>query len=479
MVDVGGYLFNVEDLPGGLGAAPDLLSPTRGRLAEIATTFLDHCARPGVPSDRWERRALNRVLSLDIEHVEEPHLDAWDRESGGEVPDPEWTPPRVSRWDFDRVLRRTGECCAARRVDDETLYALYRWARLLTSPRYRLVEDLVKRHPEVQLFTPALDRGVGVPGRAPRVSLPRRVELAGKWTRWSRGRVHPLVPFDPCREARLGLDAGLREEDPRSALFWVARALERHGCVGVSLHPSSGFRASEDPDPGVREALHALYAYCDGEDVPIRAHAAPRSGGRRRVEGRAHPRWWRAVLEEYPGLRLCLGGYGGLDLPGEVGVSWAATTTELIESYPGRVFADLAHSRAGLAPLEELGQAQRHALRHLGWDLAEARAFDGVLYGSGYPSILRQRAVDDYPSNLLRAYRELVTGEDARCSRAFAGENALRWLGLEGSATPAARRLFDATSGFYLRHDLPRPPWWSGPFPLPPRSRRETLVVSR
>ena len=70
-------------------------------------------------------------------------------------------------------------------------------------------------------------------------------------------------------------------------------------------------------------------------------HAAPRSGGSRSVEVQAHPRWWRAVLEGYPGLRLCLGGYGGLDLPGKVGASWAATTTELIESYPGPVFADL------------------------------------------------------------------------------------------------------------------------------------------
>jgi hypothetical protein len=113
------------------------------------------------------------------------------------------------------------------------------------------------------------------------LAMARLVPLCG-------GRLHPLVPFDPCGQ-----------KDGRDSLARVRDAVERRGFVGVTLS-SPCARASAGADRG----LHALLAWCAREEVAVVAAGAPVGAVR---EGRGlgpEPEAWSRLVELHPGLRL-------------------------------------------------------------------------------------------------------------------------------------------------------------------------------
>ena len=204
------------------------------------------------------------------------------------------------------------------------VHRVLRWGHQLTFFRVRIAEAMRDTYPEVNLFTPAMvDMDLWVDDDA-KVPVRKQLLLYGKIARWSDGRIHPLVAFDPRREVRSG-------NDPlHGSLHWVKQAVEEHGAVGVKLYPPMGFRAIGNANSGLDRALETLYSWCEARDVPIMAHCNRSNGASDGAEDGADPRFWRPVLEKHPHLRLDLGHFGGTDqLRDEAPASWAREVAQL------------------------------------------------------------------------------------------------------------------------------------------------------
>ena len=115
-------------------------------------------------------------------------------------------------------------------------------------------------------------------------------------------------------------------------------AVERAGFIGVKLYPPVGFlplgNAGFSPDAArgqaLDQALRALYATCEAEEIPITAHASPGNEFALGYGQLAAPERWAPVLREFPNLRLNFGHFGH-----ETGVgsgAQASTTTSTTTS---------------------------------------------------------------------------------------------------------------------------------------------------
>lgn len=139
------------------------------------------------------------------------------------------------------------------------------------------------------------------------------------------GRIFPFVAVNPNRSNHYAL---------------MLKALNTLNFTGVKLYPSLGFAIDS-------QAMHEVYAYCEGNQVPLLMHCNP--GGyyyaRRYIE-HSSPRLWKAILKTFPQLKICYGHFGGGEgltgtrLPDQT--SWTGQILQLMTEYPG-VFADISY----------------------------------------------------------------------------------------------------------------------------------------
>ncbi len=347
-----------------------------------------------------------------------------------------------------------------RRIVARTLEALY----LVAHPRAAIAATLAQTFPSVGLFTPSLvDYDAWSDDHPPTPLWQQiliqeqiaRLALAGRLGR-PDARVHPFVAFDPRRQAEA--PAPGNPERPRppgpasSALEMVGWAVASGGFLGVKLYPPVGFapfaNARLQPElpfaGGLDRALSALYAFCEGAEVPILTHTSASNeyglGLRRLVE----PGRWAPVLERFPKLRLDFGHFGG-ELRG-----WVDQAVALIDRHP-HVYADLSNS--ALVYDDAFAARLQATLAEL--FAAHPKLKRRLMYGSDWwLSALdpgAARAVDRFRTVLS----PLLTADELAD---VMGRNALRFLGLldeenRPRAGASARRL----RAFY--GPAPRPAW--------------------
>lgn len=326
------------------------------------------------------------------------------------------------------------------------------WISLLTESRYNIFASLTQTFPEVSLFTPAmvdlnlwLDDTIDTP-------IPKQIELYGLLTRVWEGRMHPLVAFDPLRDALAEMNGG------SSPFEWVQDAVLNQGFVGVKLYPPMGFQPLNNTklDPkepfatGIEASLLRLYDWCEANDVPIMAHTAARSGSQRGFEERANPRHWGDVLERFPALRLNLAHFGDdRDFVSDKKQSWTWFIGELMETYP-HVYADTGFHDIGLVASNSFVGRYFDELGELFSNFPEARG--RLMYGSDWEMILLSARNEEYLKRYSTRFNQSFREELPN----FMGYNALSFLGLDGSDSGNRSRLL----AFYERNDIPFPDWF-------------------
>lgn len=204
------------------------------------------------------------------------------------------------------------------------------------------------------------------------------------------GRILPFAKLNPVR---------------RDSFQIMREALHSGACVGLKLYPSLGY-----PVHGsiMEDALH----YCEKESVPVLLHCND-TGFRksRRDAQNCNPREWISVLDTHSTLKVCFAHFGGQSqdgkpvwtAPGLPQDSWAVAILELMERYPGRVFADVSFHTEQNATPEETENYRKNLVDVL----SDERYRDHVLWGTDF-HLLRMEATDtDYTDS----FRQLLGDE--------------------------------------------------------------------
>jgi predicted TIM-barrel fold metal-dependent hydrolase len=374
---------------------------------------------------------------------------------------------------------------------------------LLTRYRYRIVDELLSQYASEGardiVLAPALidyDYWLQDYGSA---EIRHQVAVNERLVRRHGGRILPIVAFDPWRQV---LDVLYNKWAPRhgraprvTAMEWVRRAVMERGFVGVKVYPPMGFRPAGNTDLGglsgqrpanrigawevfphelvppdcegedfwtetglkpdgdpfrlyevigrkVDDTMAELFQFCVAQHVPVMTHCRQSQEPTEGYALRAHPRYWRDVLDEkrWPTLRLNLGHFGDMFAMAagparDRASSWAWQVAALAGTRPN-VYADVGYFEPimigdGAASADRFF-AELAAMR------AEMKTLDRkVLYGSDY----HLTGLNENHRAYYRRFAEAFArgGGDAAQQDRFFFSNAVRYFGLEPGGPAWAR----------------------------------------
>lgn len=205
--------------------------------------------------------------------------------------------PRAERT-VKRAFRRLNKLMDSQAWGRYTNYIEF-FFTLLSSER-RMLERLIDGYgsglPPLRFVHFMMDMQLAYPTEKPPyyAPFPEQMQRMQQLQRDSQGVLLGFWAFDPRR---------------RQWRAWAEQALAK-GFMGFKFYPAMGYRP--DGDTQYAEVIEAFYQFCVDRDAPIFAHCTPEGFQTRRQEGHfANPRYWEAVLERWPRLRLCLGHAGG------------------------------------------------------------------------------------------------------------------------------------------------------------------------
>jgi predicted TIM-barrel fold metal-dependent hydrolase len=334
------------------------------------------------------------------------------------------------------------------------LGGLIAWAAKISGFRRTLVTDLatisggparpVLLTPALVDFGPWISADRELPGN-PAAVIPAQMEImrliAAK--RPGSALVHPFVPYDPWRAA-----ADTASDRPNGPLAEVREAITNQGAVGVKLYPPMGFRAWHNtgvPDGGfpkdlqnqlrqelgqkLDQALREIYEECIRLEVPVMAHCADSNEARPGSGLFASPEHWEAAVEQFPGLRINLGHFGGvwlLDGPEQrcderVKTNWTDLCAEIIARHPTQVWADLSY----FSEVLRSGEHRQKAIEKLK-SFASHPAAANFLYGSDWIMVGQEAGSDEYAAMVSSA-----ASEAGLSAEEFSWRAAARFLGLD------------------------------------------------
>ena len=196
---------------------------------------------------------------------------------------------------------------------------------------------------------------------------------------------------------------GFASVDPHraDALEVLERAFQQQGLQGLKLNP-----AKQRFDPA-DERMEPIYALCERENKPIIFHAGlswePNAPSRY-----AHPLAFEEVAIRHPGLRFCLAHFAW---------PWVREMVMLMIKYPN-VYTDTALLYVD-SPEEQMMELFTKDMGPMWFERCFPRQ---VMFGSNAPRFR--------PVRIKRGLDSLKMREDTR--RKVMGENALRFLGMEG-----------------------------------------------
>ncbi|SFQ95604.1 amidohydrolase family protein [Poseidonocella sedimentorum] len=178
------------------------------------------------------------------------------------------------------------------------------------STRIRNAARMMTLFPDIDIFLPSivdLYEGPKIADYMRQIAFYSDLALA------TRGRFLPLASFTPEREYEDRELFGRSPDDPTrpSQMFWLKRAIDHLGFVGVKLHPSSGFSPHDNlrwgclntPRQRIRESdrdlyaqfdaydgyMDELFAFCKSRDVPVLTHNSDGLSANRRCMQGAQP----------------------------------------------------------------------------------------------------------------------------------------------------------------------------------------------
>lgn len=461
VVDVHCHTFNADDLP--VQGFVSRVAFHNVELARSLAALVDRLVQGKAPGYNTD------VARLDALLLPPPLSGLGDESIDSALPSSPVPPPRDVEADVEETLAELAATepmllsrldaqmpVTTQEISEEGLREwgagarrAVRWAVLFGSSRLDVAAYLVKNSGDaVDLYTPMLvDLGMGLYD-TPGTTIRQQVELHEKVSRLSmlgrlpgatRARLHPFIGFDPRREVQ-----SRRLHEPQTALELVQEAVERYGVVGVKLYPPMGFRPigntatldmSAELAAEVDKALRRLYEWCLREDVPITAHCNISNGAHDSYQDFSHPDSWRAVLDEFPGLRLNLGHFGGARAQ-ETDDGWPWKIARMVDDVARRrLFADVGNHRIDKTDVLDGYVAMLSRM----FSADETRAMQSrLMYGSDWLMLAILPKHEQFLETYRTRYHESF-GADA--TEAFIGGNALRFLGFDDPKNRNNQRL--------------------------------------
>jgi len=288
------------------------------------------------------------------------------------------------------------------------------------------------------------------------------------------GRIHPFVPFDPCRE--LACQKGMNDPDgnPETAgsMKLVRDAIENKGFLGVKLYNALGYKPWNNrsvEENRKRIALHGreyvfpgdeydrvlgdLYDYCIEQDIPVTTHC-----GMYGIEsypdasfdfGKAA--YWRDVLSQqrFRNLRLNLAHFGWYTPEGYTGdITWVRDICEMLDEFEN-LYTDVSGHHVVIKKYFPGFITDYQRICH---DFPVVK--NRLLYGTDWHVCKRTANYRHFNEVYLK-----VLGKNNLFSEAelagFLGGNALKFLGLL-PGNQNRKRL----KAFYTHHQIEPPDWF-------------------
>src|SRR5262249_8873628 len=246
---------------------------------------------------------------------------------------------------------------------------------------------------------------------------------------------------------RLGLN-------PKSSLQLVQNAIINHGFIGVKLYPPMGFApfnnvriASQTPtfwnvswlpaglhrsDMGARldSALGDLYAWCNQNGVPIMAHTSPTNGPSTAFKGLTKAKYWKAVRDNFPGIRIDFGHFGATDLVDTP--RKAVALSDLMTAGPssnGRyLYADSGYFVDLLARPPALRDTLAYLLKRTE-NKGDAALANRLMYGTDWEMVIVEGPDSEAYLERFEAILKQLSKDKSLADRFF-GANAANFLGI-------------------------------------------------
>jgi predicted TIM-barrel fold metal-dependent hydrolase len=515
IVDVHCHAFNAPDLPLTGFVAHYAASGAITDFSREVSAFPETVLRKALD---WARRQLRKPTPTAQEELTTtlPALFAGDQKAQGVSPLASADIQQAIGAVFGEIGSIVSSAGAGSSLDSaaKTIERYVDTLFLVLHDHATVAATMARTYSEVSLFTPLLVDYDAWSADHPDTPLATQVvvhelvsklSMAGKIDR-DNARLHPFVAFDPGREVNEAMIASpdhayrpfddaqvFKEGDAyacdrplpdgpetappswtaarpqfqgRGALRLVRHAIERAGFLGVKVYPPVGFAPLENarfnPNPAYGAqldlALHAFYAYCEAEQVPITAHTSPGNVYALGYGDLVSPDRWAVALKRYPKLRFNMGHFGhdaGLNTSRGIRAceAWMRQAAALMDAYDG-VYADMSFS-----PL--VGDAD-YAKRYLPVlaDLFQRhpKLRRRVMYGSDW----WLNKIEDHSDTFMTGFRQRFrdAGFDAETITNVMGRNALRFLGFIDEANVPTASRSQARLARYYKDAQKAPPSW-------------------
>ena len=189
--------------------------------------------------------------------------------------------------------------------------------------------------------------------------------------------------------------------------------------VGLKLYPSLGYKIDSDE-------IAKVVDFCDNKNIPILQHC--NQGGfyadKEYIEY-SNPDKWEPYLQKKNNFKICFGHFGGdenfLNKNGIDRYSWSAKILKLMETYPGRVFADISFHTYCM----DSGEKQENYFKNLKSLLDDEKYSPYILWGSDFFLINSRISNENY-----RIYFQNFLKENNYFEK-IAKENPKRFLDLD------------------------------------------------
>lgn len=176
------------------------------------------------------------------------------------------------------------------------------------------------------------------------------------------GRFFPFVAMHPERE---------------TCLTHVKDALDNLGFVGLKLYPGLGYALDQKI---IRDALRE----CVKRQAPAMVHCTSVGFTAAGQAFQSAPEKWGAILEhdDFKELKVCFGHFGGAEnmLDGLEGKGFTGQILDLMERFPGRVFADISYNEAPMCGEDDC----KKYFDNLHQWLKDDRYKNQILYGTDF-----------------------------------------------------------------------------------------------
>jgi predicted TIM-barrel fold metal-dependent hydrolase len=207
-------------------------------------------------------------------------------------------------------------------------------------------------------------------------------------------QIIPFAAIDPRREGVLGI---------------MKELVEEKGFKGVKLYPPLGYSPDHDN-------LHPVYEYAEDKGIPVMTHCS-RGGVRNKKISKEQaaaftdPDNYKAIMEKYPNLRICMGHCGGdedwqryLNDPWDenssaTSKSWLSKILDIMRSgeFPN-LYADVSYT---IFKIEEHSQILKVLLQ-------DDKVKTQILFGSDFYMVEQEEFLERRLAMSLRA----TLGED-------------------------------------------------------------------